>query len=363
MEHAWCHDTARDAAVRAAEDGRPGPLPTLEQCIAMLPKSGSASSAVEQENNGVRMTKSDRQAADYRAEAIARPFADAAERSSTVSKTGEGQSGLREQRVSLSLKWMGELISERDAAIRERDALQAQVAALTIKLEAASGGGWHTVTEGDCLSTVRDAGGRPMPKGPAPGLVAKQAASGVILDSDDVFQRLHNWRQRWSSNHDGDRCGLDDFLGAEILEDLVDYVCEIRAASGGGEGEPVAWMCEWTDHTSLYDSRTQAEIDSGGDIVPQPLYRQPPQPRGWLTEEEIKSINWLLDNHGKCVVVGTDSYYRENIAKLLARSSPPEVVLPTVFSISLLGDRLLVEAQVKEALAASGVAVKEVGRE
>jgi hypothetical protein len=33
----------------------------------------------------------------------------------------------------------------------------------------ASSGGEHKVTEGDCLSTVRDVGGRPMPEGPAPG--------------------------------------------------------------------------------------------------------------------------------------------------------------------------------------------------
>ena len=52
MTHAWCKDIARDAAVRAAEDGRTGPLPTLGECIAMIPKSGSASSAVEQENKG-----------------------------------------------------------------------------------------------------------------------------------------------------------------------------------------------------------------------------------------------------------------------------------------------------------------------
>jgi hypothetical protein len=32
-EHAWCRDIPRDEAVRAAEDGRPGPLPTLEECI------------------------------------------------------------------------------------------------------------------------------------------------------------------------------------------------------------------------------------------------------------------------------------------------------------------------------------------
>ena len=48
-------------------------------------------------------TKRDEQAADYRAEAIARPFADAAERSVPVSKTGEGQSGLRTERITLEV--------------------------------------------------------------------------------------------------------------------------------------------------------------------------------------------------------------------------------------------------------------------
>ncbi len=145
MTNAWCHDTARDAAVRAAEDNRTGPLPTL-------------------------------------GEAIARPFADAAERSPTVSKTGEPQSGMRTERVTLevtqlndggykpasewnwdfcfrgesptdgesvrvvdthaeavaeSVAWEGardayrgrilRLTEERDAAIRERDELKARV--------------------------------------------------------------------------------------------------------------------------------------------------------------------------------------------------------------------------------------------
>lgn len=31
--HAWCRDIPRDEAVRAAEDGRDGPLPTLEKAI------------------------------------------------------------------------------------------------------------------------------------------------------------------------------------------------------------------------------------------------------------------------------------------------------------------------------------------
>ena len=33
-DHPWCFDPSRDEAVRAAEDNRPGPLPTLEECIA-----------------------------------------------------------------------------------------------------------------------------------------------------------------------------------------------------------------------------------------------------------------------------------------------------------------------------------------
>jgi hypothetical protein len=57
---------ARNEAVRAAEDGRTGTLPTPGECIVA-------------------------------------PFAEAAERSSTASKTGEGQSGLRTERVTLEV--------------------------------------------------------------------------------------------------------------------------------------------------------------------------------------------------------------------------------------------------------------------
>ena len=33
----WCRDIPRDEAVRASEDNRPGPLPTLEEAIAGVP--------------------------------------------------------------------------------------------------------------------------------------------------------------------------------------------------------------------------------------------------------------------------------------------------------------------------------------
>jgi hypothetical protein len=66
MAHAWCSDTERDEAVRAAEDKRNGRLPTLR-------------------------------------EAIAHHFADAAERPLTASKAGEPQSGMRTERITLEV--------------------------------------------------------------------------------------------------------------------------------------------------------------------------------------------------------------------------------------------------------------------
>ena len=92
----WCRDVARDEAVRAAEDGRTGPLPTLEEAIWMIPKSGSSTSAPERENKGESMgTKRDRQAADYRAEASEReaPAASGGNRPETPEGSTQAASG------------------------------------------------------------------------------------------------------------------------------------------------------------------------------------------------------------------------------------------------------------------------------
>ena len=83
MTHAWCSDPARDAAVRAAEDGRDRPLPTLEEAIAAVTESMSV---------------------DARGEEMEQVnCADAAERSVPLNKKGEGQSGLRTERVTLEI--------------------------------------------------------------------------------------------------------------------------------------------------------------------------------------------------------------------------------------------------------------------
>ena len=143
--HSWCKSPSRDEAVRAAEDGRSGPLPTLEEAIGMLPKSASASPSVEPENKGERMTKKDRQAADYRAEASER----------------EAPTGLRTERITLEITgapgWtvrvhacdaesvrvvdeghfddLAQVAMERDAAIRDLRSVTAERAKLEEQLE------------------------------------------------------------------------------------------------------------------------------------------------------------------------------------------------------------------------------------
>jgi hypothetical protein len=140
-----------------------------------------------------------------------------------------------------------------------------------------------------------------------------------------------------------------------------------QAASGGGE--PVAWMVEWTDHAELYGSKTQAERAAAGDVVPQPLYCSPPQPRGWLTEHERRMLANALST---CRVEAKHSYrsgderaadgYADEalaIESILARSTPPEVVLESWREAA--GDVVSLD-DVRAALAAIGVEVKEVRR-
>ena len=86
MTHSWCRDIPRDEAVRAAEDGRSVPLPTLEEAIS-----------------GVT------------------------ERRPVDAGGGGNVTGLR---VAYGQAVVDRLADERDAAIRERDTLRARVAEL-----------------------------------------------------------------------------------------------------------------------------------------------------------------------------------------------------------------------------------------
>jgi hypothetical protein len=320
--HSWCHDIQRDEAVRAAEDGRTAPLPTLE-------------------------------------EAIARPFAEAAECSVPVSETAEPQSGLREQRVSLSLKRMGELIEERDAAIRERDAAVARA-------------------DEDARAYNAESDARAQ----AQQELQDRCDTAIVTESAGIgaAERLH--RETWLRLERDELIIKRDELISRVaelesqLESVADRAAAAEteleaapAASGGGEGEPVAWgvrMKSGSWKGFLFPTKEQANRCAElitDDVVA--LFEAPPQPRGWLTQDErlaLAAARTILDGGGRTNIGVT-------ITAILARSSPPEVVLPELHTRCEVNEAnhkspclWFRRPDVIAALAAAGVTVKEVGK-
>ena len=267
MGHAWCHDVARDEQVRAAEDGRDRPLPTLGECIdGMFPKSVSASSAVDHKNKG---------------------------------------DGMRTERVTLEVEiergsppseWPWSYILSRSDALKMRPGESVRVV--------------DTHAEAVAESVAWEG--------------ARDAYRGRILrlteERDAAIRERDEIRQSWlRSEESGTRLLAERNAALDDADGLRQRVAALEAASGGGE-----------------------------------------QPRGWLTGEEREAVNAARDyfdddDHGdsECVFIA------RVLKQLLARSTPPEVVLdalPTDETGECFSRRDVIKA-----LAAAGVAVKEVG--
>lgn len=60
---------------------------------------------------------------------------------------------------------------------------------------------------------------------------------------DHVEQRLRTWRQRFV-NRSGDQLALDDFMDAESLEDLIDFVCDEWSAPQPPADVPLLTIAE-----------------------------------------------------------------------------------------------------------------------
>jgi hypothetical protein len=410
MTNAWCHDTARDAAVRAAEDNRTGPLPTL-------------------------------------GEAIARPFADAAERSPTVSKTGEPQSGMRTERVTLevtqlndggykpasewnwdfcfrgesptdgesvrvvdthaeavaeSVAWEGardayrgrilRLTEERDAAIRERDAYQEEyyklrAARITQSLTADRFAA--AVSEADTLrarvaeleADVNDCniilGNRWRD---AVSVVTGKAAPAASSGGEQSNQPLADGGRPRGERAESATADSSPSLSLDTPGAPADGADP--TASGGGEGEPVAISPAERDGLQVI---VDGVVRHGNGFVVVPgsdslravesvLARHttaPPQPRGWLTQEERALVqSWERHYTQGAHYAQSPSHTNDIAAEMgklaevcrafLARSSPPEVVLESWREAA--GEVVSLD-DVRAALAAIGVVVKEVGRE
>jgi hypothetical protein len=314
MTHAWCHDTARDAAVRAAEDGRDRPLPTLgeaigapfactacggfgmdhrcrESCgecdglgrvyrgpvvfwckrcdgtgLCMIPKSVSASSPVEQENKGDGMAANGLRTERVVIEVTGAP-------GWKVNVTGVDVESVRVVDEPLSDAWaqrLNRLTAERDAAIREREELKARL-------------------------------------------------SRVLKSSDSMWSQIL-------------------VVGAE-RDKLRARVAELEAASGGGEGEGTFFGAGGPFNFQYAEDSFFPPNVHGFLRQCVKIKDAPPQPRGWLTEEERALVQSWERHYTQGAHYAQSPSHTNDIAaemgklaevcrSLLARSSPPEVVLP-----------------------------------
>jgi hypothetical protein len=133
----------------------------------------------------------------------------------------------------------------------------------------------------------------------------------------------------------------------------------------------VAWGVIATRSNQLcssWESLADAQQESDAltfDTSVVPLYRSPPQPRGWLTEEERKAVVRAESQLGEEYSHGpSDNETAAVLRSLLARSSPPEVVLPeNPYHPSGLREGFDHAIRiVRNELVNAGVAVKEVGK-
>jgi hypothetical protein len=268
VEHAWCRDPSRDEAVRAAEDGRAKPMPTL-------------------------------------GEAIARPFSEAAERSVPVSKTGEGQSGMRTERVVIEIEHSGtEPINLDNLGLHLRTRLGLFV-------------GLRRINES--VRVVDQAVG---------SVDDRAYADRIGCDEErDFANRILDERDAATRERDKLRGEITSVLDrAEQVRSEHDAlrarVAELEAASGGGDGEPDYYVYKNELGMIVYTSQKLVNDGWGGCTI-EPVYKEPSQPRGCLTQHEIAALT------GCCVSSGNlNEEGKKTIRNLLARSSPPDVVLP-----------------------------------
>lgn len=339
--HAWCKSPARDEAVRAAEDGRAGPLPTLEQCIEQAKQAamtaGVKKAFIQSDTGWVPLTREHL----HRLEQMIPKSVSA---SSAVEHENKGD-GMATERVTL------EITSAHDKRLA------------------------HCIVEsiGDCLlhgesvRVVEEPVGSVDDRAYADRMGCDEErdfANRILAERDAAIRERDEARKSWlRSEESGTRLLAERNAALDAADVLRKRVAELEAASGGGEGEPVAYFVKWADkdwavQDQTFRTRERAQDyindEKSEDETPQivPLYRSPPQPRGWLTNEERELIAGITDD---------DEYTEEgqNIAKgLLARSTPPEVVLESWREAA--GEVVSLD-DVRAALAAIGVAVKEVG--
>ena len=371
MGHAWCTNVSRDAAVRAAEDGRQGPLPTLEECIERQKKSqtarpcggtdpaplggepggagnGMRTERVVLEITGapgwrVNVTGSDVESVrvveethfDDLAQVVMQRDAAIRERDELKSRVVE-DSGL--ERIKKR-----ELIRQRDAAIRERDAALARVAELEECISNAFSAGIH-----ESFCKVDESWKAILPR--------TAAAIDEQLDKlSETFSRACPIAGGTVNVNGQDMVTLSEFLRHTTKLTQEAGVAKRQRDAAIREREELRARAAELEAAAKFAEGANADAGSN-------------QPLGWLTGEEREALRRAASvmaeeyHHGP-----TDNKAADVINAILARSTPPEVVLPAQPDCSPIADygrawRDCLEA-VRSSLVAAGVRVKEVGSE
>ena len=356
MTH-WCQNVPRDEAVRAAEDKRQGPLPTLQEAIAragqLMPQEAQKGpECPERESVTERRPPEPRGGGNVtglRTERVTlevthdldAPLGD------WIVQVLDESLGFDEtvrvvdthaQAVAESVAWEGardayrgriaRLTDERDAAIRERDTLRAEriTQALTADRFAAA------VQEADRLRArvaELQSAAKLAPAANADGGSnhAALAASGAADEEDfDIGYALRLFVDgRRVLSHELDRQQAGAFLIA--AEHLAKYLR--------------------TEYQPPVEEAAPAASGAAGT--------------GWLTGDERLAVSGailILDQHGPTNIGRT-------LNDLLARETPPEVVLPRDIGgesyDSFVAGWNNHRDEALKALAAAGVTVKEVG--
>jgi len=247
-----------------------------------------------------------------------------------VSKTGEGQSGLRTERVTLEVthddndghiqfrNWDQMLFGEQNGVRFPGESVR--VVSDEEREEFPSScpiAGGTVVVNGEDMVTLSE---------------FLRHTTKLTQEAGVAKRERDELRKSWlRSEESGTRLLAERNAALDAADGLRKRVAELEAASGGRE-----------------------------------------QPRGWLTESERELIGKLRKNvaaihllHVERDANGFAEAVQQSVKtvdSLLARSTPPEVVLPCSWK-TIQGELVCLHREVIAALAAAGVAVKEVGDE
>jgi len=133
---------------------------------------------------------------------------------------------------------------------------------------------------------------------PTPEMKTVQHKTTMVLLECKLYETLHPETWDWK--------GICEKSGQVMFPS--ESIKVVPAASGGGEGEPVAWarLCAtanpkeffWSDIEETYGDSDDPEFDMKDGETVVPLYRAHPQPPARLTREErdaVAGIALVLD--------------------------------------------------------------------